>query len=179
MATAHAYQSLQSEVDRAVSDGTISSPITSREARDLPYLQVTIHRTTHRRGRILLTWVTQAVVYEGLRLNTPLTSLASKEVPPEGDTINGQFVPGGTRLGQSLYSIMRDKAVFGNDADLFRPERWLEISDLERLRWRQQVELAFGTGRWGCCGKSLAFLEMNKVYVEVRLFPLPLQDGWC
>lgn len=30
------------------------------------------------------------------------------------------------------------------------------------------TELVFGYGRWGSAGKSVAFTELNKVFVEVR-----------
>jgi hypothetical protein len=31
------------------------------------------------------------------------------------------------------------------------------------------AELAFSPGRWQCLGKSIAFIELNKVLVEVRI----------
>ena len=112
----------------------------------------------------------KAVIYEGLRINIPFSGLEMKEVPPGGDVINGQFVPGGTRLGVSALSVQRSKAVFGDDADLFRPERWLEGDEEEQMRMRQHGELVFGSGRWGCSGKSVAFMELNKTFVEVRVY---------
>ncbi|KAL2108140.1 hypothetical protein VUR80DRAFT_4184 [Thermomyces stellatus] len=73
------------------------------------------------------------------------------------------------------FSGLRSSAVFGNDAGLFRPERWLEIDEAERVRWRQHVELVFGSGRWGCSGKPVAFLELIKVSVELfRRFDMQL-----
>jgi cytochrome P450 len=111
----------------------------------------------------------QAVIYEGLRINIPFSGLVMKQVPPGGDTINGQFVPGGTRIATDFLGIQRSKATFGEDADLFRPERWLDLPVEQAAQWRQHVELVFGAGRWGCSGKSLAFMELNKVYIEVRV----------
>jgi hypothetical protein len=29
------------------------------------------------------------------------------------------------------------------------------------------VELIFGCGRWGCSGKPVAFMELNKIFIEV------------
>lgn len=31
----------------------------------------------------------------------------------------------------------------------------------------RSVELVFGSGRYGCLGKNVAFVELNKVFVEV------------
>lgn len=88
--------------------------------------------------------------------------------------VDGKFIPGGTRIGQNIMYIQRSKAIFGPDADIFRPERWLDIDREKHREMTQTVELVFGYGRWGCSGKSVAFLELNKVYVEVsKLLSIP------
>ncbi|KAK3331442.1 cytochrome P450 monooxygenase [Apodospora peruviana] len=141
------YRALQAEIDQGIKDGKVSSPITSAEAQKLPYLQ--------------------AVIYEGLRIHPPFHGLNSKLVPPEGDTIAGKFVPGGTRISPSIFGVTRNNAVFGDDADLFRPERWLEASSQQAADMKKITDLVFGYGRWACAGKVLAFMELNKTYVEL------------
>jgi cytochrome P450 len=90
-----------------------------------------------------------------------------KEVPAGGDTVNGLYVPGGTGIGWSAFGLMRNKKVWGDDAKLFRPERWLEGS-AEEIRKREiDVEMVFGYGKYQCLGKNVASLELNKVFVEV------------
>ncbi|KAH8201170.1 hypothetical protein TruAng_004638 [Truncatella angustata] len=153
MTTPHAYQALQKEIDAAIAQGLLSNPARADEGRQLEYLQ--------------------AVIYEGLRINIPFTGLAMKEVPPEGDTIHGHFVPGGTRIAWSITAIERSKELFGEDAELFRPERWLNIEPNKKREMVQTVELVFGYGRWGCAGKPVAFMELNKVYIEVSVFDEP------
>lgn len=93
----------------------------------------------------------------------------AKEVPPSGDTINGMFIPGGTSIGYCAFGIFRDKKVWGDDADCFRPERWIEgdkgnIKEMERV-----LELIFAGGKWQCLGRNVALMELNKVFVEVSL----------
>lgn len=100
-------------------------------------------------------------------MNAPFTGQCSKEVPAEGDTIDGRFVPGGTRIAQNFWGVIRRLDVFGKDADLFRPERWLEADEATRDNMVRTTELTFGHGRWGCSGKNVAFMELNKVYFEV------------
>jgi cytochrome P450 len=91
-----------------------------------------------------------------------------KEVPPGGDTLaDGRFLPGGTRIGQNVLGMQRRRDIYGDDADVFRPERWLGVARERRQLMVQTVELVFGYGRWGCLGKPVAFLELNKVFVEV------------
>jgi cytochrome P450 len=82
--------------------------------------------------------------------------------PPEGDVINGHHIPGGTYIGTNSWGTQLDE-VYGNDADIFRPEGWL-IEDQERLKAMHRThEVVFGFGATKCLGVSLALMEMNKV----------------
>jgi len=62
-----------------ISGATLSLPISDAEAKKLPYLQ--------------------AIIKESLRIYLPVAGHIAKQVSPEGDTINGMFVPGGTQIG--------------------------------------------------------------------------------
>lgn len=73
------YARIVKEIDEGIVNGKISSPITDEEAKQLPYLQ--------------------AIIKEGLRILPPVSGLMDKEVPPEGDIIDGYQVPGGTKIG--------------------------------------------------------------------------------
>lgn len=140
---------VQSKLLEEISKASISSPITDAEARKLPYLQ--------------------AVIKEGLRIFPPVTGIMFKEVPTGGDTIKGFYVPEGTGIGWSSFGLMRNEKVWGDDAKLFRPERWLE-GNPEDIRQKEiDVEMVFGYGKYQCLGKNVAYLELNKIFVEVRL----------
>jgi cytochrome P450 len=91
-----------------------------------------------------------------------------KEVPPEGDTIHGRFIPGGTKIGHNMWSIQRHE-VYGADLHMYRPERWLEAG-VKQVQMEKVLDLVFGHGRWGCLGKPIAYIELNKVFVEVSQF---------
>ncbi|OLN87613.1 Pisatin demethylase 25 [Colletotrichum chlorophyti] len=151
------YARLQTEIDKGVREGRISSPITDEEARNFQYLQ--------------------AVIREGLRLWPPATGLLPK-VSQQDEIVCGVRIPAGTNVAWAPWTVMRSKEIFGPDADLFRPERWLGISG---ERWRemdQQVMMDFASGsRWECLGKNIAMIELNKVYVELlRRFDFTLLD---
>jgi len=130
-----------------ISTSEISTPITNAESLTLPYLQ--------------------AVIFEGLRFYPPFTGWPFKVVPPEGDSIDGKFIPGGTRLSPNFPALMRLKHIFGEDVEVFRPERWLDGDKDKVAEMRRVTEMVFGYGRWGCAGRHLAFLELGKVFVEV------------
>lgn len=129
--------------------------ISDAEARAMPYLQ--------------------AVVKEGLRIYPPVTGLMSKDVPPAGDTFKGTFIPGGTRIGYCAWGIFRDKEIWGDDADEFRPERWLEASPEKLKELESTLELVFSYGKWQCLGRSVALIELNKVFVEVSDMAVVIQ----
>lgn len=144
-----AYSKLRKEIDDGIASGKISSPIKDAESRQFPYLQ--------------------AVIKEGLRLMPPASGAFFKTVPPGGDTIDGKFIPGGTEIGSSPLGIHCSKKIFGPDADLFRPERWTEASPEKFAYMASTTDLIFHYGKYQCLGKSVALMEFNKIFVEVRL----------
>lgn len=162
--TSHAYQALKQEIREAVKEGRVSSPITTAEAKKLPYLQVCRPIPT---SFISYSQLLQAVIYESLRMRPPLIGFFPKVVPPQGDTMLGYDIPGGTAVGFNASAILSSTELFGDDADIFRPERFLELEDAGRKQMERDVELTFGHGQWGCVGKTIAFMEMNKSVFEV------------
>lgn len=147
MASPHSYAALAGEVRGAAAGGRISSPITDAEARELPYLQ--------------------AVIKEGLRIHPPVAGLMSTVVPKGGDVIHGIAVPEGTEIGSSAFGVQYSKDVYGVDAEQFRPERWLEAKGQRLKDMTSTWELIFKYGKWQCLGRTVALIELNKVFVEV------------
>lgn len=91
-----------------------------------------------------------------------------KVVPPEGDVIDGKFIPGGTAVGWNLLALMRSPEYFGADAERFRPERFLDDVDEEARGARERlVDMVFGFGRFACAGRPLAMMELSKTFFEV------------
>ncbi|XXH03391.1 hypothetical protein Hte_009792 [Hypoxylon texense] len=108
-----------------------------------------------------------AVINEGLRIKNPLTYGHYKRAPPGGDTINGVFLPGGTLIGHNTVGLTHNEAVFGEDVDVFRPERFLECDEAKRVEMERAMDIIFGAGRWMCAGKVIASYEFSKVYFEL------------
>jgi cytochrome P450 len=93
--------------------------------------------------------------------------LFPRTVPKGGDTLDDKFVPGGTQICFDSWSFGRRKDVYGEDADVFRPERFTDASPEKRAVMMKHSELIFGSGRFKCAGQAVAYLELNKVFVEV------------
>jgi cytochrome P450 len=141
------YAKLQNELDQA--SLSPSAFITDSQARELPYLQ--------------------ACMKEGMRIFPPVTGLMNKRVPVGGDTIHGKFIPEGTEIAYAAWDFYKDPAIFGDDAEIFRPERWLEASEERLVVMQRTVDLIFGYGKYQCLGKPIALLELGKALGEVRL----------
>lgn len=145
------YQKLKQEIKDGIAAGLISDPITNDEAKNLEYMQ--------------------AVIHEGMRLMAPIAFGFPKQVPASGDIVCGKSLPAGTDVYLNLYGMMRKKDVFGSDPEGFRPERFLgggpEIAHMVKV-----VDAVFGGGRFVCLGKAFAYVEINKIFVEVRDNPL-------
>lgn len=98
----------------------------------------------------------------------PLFGLKSKIAPLGGDTIKGTYYPEGVEVAICDDAICRNKALFGQDADIFRPERWLEADTLTYRAYYQAVDTVFGSGRYLCLGKHIAMMELYKTIFEVN-----------
>ena len=154
--TSAAYQSLQSEFDHANKQGNLSDPVTFAEAQKLPYFQ--------------------AVIKEALRMHPAVGLLLERVVPFGGAELGDIFLPEGTIVGMNPWVAARDKAVYGDDAYQFRPERWLEASE-QKLKFMDRNFLAFGAGARTCLGKNISLLEMSKLLPQVlRRFEFELAE---
>lgn len=170
MTTPRVYQSLKREIRQAVIRGDISSPITVSEAKKLPFLSVSGHTSSTDHPATLGAYLfscTQAVIYEGIRLRPAGTLGHPKVAPPEGDTIEGFFIPGNTAVYVNWIAMQLRKDVYGEDVDIFRPERFLECDKEKKVEMERTVEMSFGAGKYQCPGKVIAFAEVYKVVFEV------------
>lgn len=128
----------------------------------------------------------EAVVREAIRILPGVSMPLERYVPREGYRLtDGSFLPGGSIVGCNPYLLCRNKEIFGEDAEEFRPERWLRaVEDGEsedafhaRLAAMNGVDLCFGGGRRVCIGKHLALFQVYKVLVTlVMLYEIELVD---
>ncbi|KAJ6005165.1 hypothetical protein N7451_003109 [Penicillium sp. IBT 35674x] len=119
----------------------------------------------------------QALIKECLRYHSPLGQLLPRSVPEGGVTLCGQFIPEGTVVGCNAWTIHRHCDLYGEDADQFRPERWLEATP-EQLQKMENMNFAFGGGPRICIGRNIAMLEITKFIPEFfRRFEVQLVDA--
>jgi len=100
----------------------------------------------------------RAIIKEILRWR-PTVSFALPHVATEEDWYEGMYIPKGAMCIPNLWHCNHDRAVFGEDAAEFRPERHLdEHGELlpGPVETYQAGHVGFGFGRRICVGKDLA-----------------------
>lgn len=124
----------------------------------------------------------QACINEALRL-APAVPLASlRSVEKGGLTlVDGQYIPEGTIVGTSLYTMQRNPEYF-YQPNSFRPERWLVDPDTgvseESVNRGHQAFAPFGIGPRKCVGWRLGWLELNVMLARTLfLYDLRLAPG--
>lgn len=101
---------------------------------------------------------TGAVVNETLRLwPVPFSGRRTTEA----FTYAGHEVAAGSTIVFSPYVTQRDPELWGGDADVFRPERWLEAEPVPH------TFIPFGGAHRKCIGFALAMTEIQTVVVRL------------
>jgi cytochrome P450 len=133
-----AYKKLMEELDDAARTGAIAEKpnrkVGWKESQTLPYLD--------------------AVIQESFRLHPAPGLILERVVPPQGMDILGEHIPGGTIVGCNAWVVHRRPEIFGEDVDVFRPERWLEASPAQ-LKEMKATMFQFGAGARTCIGKNI------------------------
>ncbi|PVH74486.1 cytochrome P450 [Cadophora sp. DSE1049] len=131
--------------------------ITFEKTRQMPYLN--------------------AVIKETLRVHPATGMTMPRVVPKGGKEIAGKFFPEGTIVGINSWVAHASESVFGPDAAVFRPERWIELSP-EQLSLMERYYMPFGLGSRTCIGKNISLLEMTKLIPTlVRRYDFSIVPG--
>ncbi|GAB1201939.1 hypothetical protein APSETT445_000537 [Aspergillus pseudonomiae] len=142
--TPRVYAKLTAEIDAAVKYNQLSTPrISYNEAVKLPYLA--------------------ACIKEGIRMH-PITGVSfPRHAPSSGCMIGEHYIPGNARIGVNPGVMHFSKTIFGEDADRFRPERWID-GDASRM---DRHIMQFGMGARTCLGKNISMCEIYKAIPEL------------
>ncbi|WP_216897352.1 cytochrome P450 [Nocardia alni] len=105
--------------------------------------------------------VTEAVISETLRLWP--TAPGFFRAAREDTTLGGYPIAAGEWVFVLLLAVHRDPAVWGRDAEEFRPDRWLQ----EGFRAAPWMYRPFGTGPRSCIGQAFALHEAKLIIASL------------
>ncbi|SPO27363.1 related to Benzoate 4-monooxygenase [Ustilago trichophora] len=144
------YAKLRQEINEAVDSGNLATPVKYAKGSQLEYLQ--------------------ACIKEALRLSPPISMDLPRYVPKGGAMIGNlpHPIPAGTTVGISPYVLHRNREAFGTDAEIYRPERWLEGGE-EGRKAMERYNMTFGGGSRACIGKNISLMELSKIIPEILL----------
>ncbi|KAK7432095.1 hypothetical protein QQZ08_001385 [Neonectria magnoliae] len=140
------YIKLMAELDAATRDDKLSSPVPL-------YEEVLAHCPYY-----------LACVHEAMRLIPSAPTIFPHLVSRGGIELDGKHVPEGTEVTANTLLVQRDVNIHGEDADVFRPERWLESK--EKAREYAKYSMTFGYGSRACLGQHVANMEMYKAPLQ-------------
>ncbi|KAF3398584.1 Cytochrome P450 momooxygenase gsfF [Penicillium rolfsii] len=134
------YERMMEEIDNATQKGLLSDvPQHDEVLEHLPYFV--------------------GCVKETMRLCPSAPSIFPRYVSEPGLELYGKFAPAGTEISCNPYLVHRDPALYGQDAEEFKPERWM---DPERAKLYNKYNFTFGYGSRVCLGRDIAMMELFK-----------------
>ncbi|KAF4450262.1 putative dityrosine transporter [Fusarium austroafricanum] len=104
---------------------------------------------------------TQSLIKEAKRLYPVISMSLPRKVPTDGLHLHGYYFPAGTTVGCNPVALHRNPDIFGSDAGIFNPARWLN-ADPDTARTMERVSLSWGGGSRSCPGRHLAELVVFK-----------------
>ncbi|BGP40305.1 hypothetical protein JCM10450v2_004286 [Rhodotorula kratochvilovae] len=137
VANPHAYKKLREELDSTFGPRGITGVMDYDDVKALPYLG--------------------ACINEALRLHST-SGMGLPRLMTQDTAVCGEVFPAGTILSVPSYSIHRIKEIWGDDAESYRPERWL-VSE-EKTRELEKALNIFSYGPRSCVGRNVAMMEL-------------------
>ena len=102
----------------------------------------------------------EMVINESLRLYPPVPALSCRQASVDCTMANGLNIEKGVIVIPSVFSIHRDRSIWGDEASEFKPERF-ELLDVTKVN--SAMFMPFGLGPRNCIGKAAAMHELKIV----------------
>ncbi len=89
-------------------------------------------------------------------------------VPPEGATICGEYIKGGTLVGMNSWAVHRNRDLYGQDCDEWNPNRWLCESNKRRKMENALLTVSpfFPTQQVNICWSLFLLLLLAKINAD-------------
>jgi len=105
----------------------------------------------------------------------PTAPLGAPHKMLEDVELQGFFLPKGTYIWTNLHAILRNPTLWGEDAEKFRPERFLNEDGTKVLK--PEGFMPFAVGKRQCLGENLArdtlLLFVGSIFHKFKIEPDP------
>lgn len=133
---------------------------TFKDQDSLPYLQATVRET--------LRW-------------RPFSPLGVHHLTRKDDWYKSYFIPKGTMCFANIWYMNRNKNVYGDDADDFNPDRFMEPLPPALADMKDEGHMSFGFGPRICVGQHMAnsalFINIASILWAVNISPVKDEVG--
>ncbi|KAI9456888.1 cytochrome P450 [Boletus coccyginus] len=154
-----------------------ADPTYDQLSHGLPYLDAVVHE--------ILRVHPPVVEFTRVAIDDDVIPLSEPVCTKSGEMVDSLTIAKGTLVAISMESMNRSAAIWGEDAKVFRPSRWLEDADgqsgipakAKEIQGHRHL-LTFVDGPRTCLGKNFAVTEFKAVLsVLVKNFMFELRDG--
>ncbi|ORY07018.1 averantin oxidoreductase [Clohesyomyces aquaticus] len=139
MRTPHVYKALCNEIRSSFAS---ADDMTFLRLQELPYMN--------------------ACLEEGMRIFPSIPTGLVRTVPAGGDTVAGEWLPGGTTVSVHAWSATHTARNWSRP-ESFVPERWLRADGEEETADRLDASQPFSLGPRGCIGRHLSYMELRLI----------------
>ncbi|MCJ1283212.1 hypothetical protein MMC26_002540 [Xylographa opegraphella] len=112
--------------------------------------------------------VLTAVIKETMRLNAPFSTAFPRNITHGAENAIPDLpapLPVGTLVSANTYILGHSKDIWGDDAEEWKPERWL-VTERERKELDDKF-VVFSKGSRGCIGKEISMMMLTEAIVGV------------
>ncbi|KAJ5721031.1 P450 monooxygenase [Penicillium malachiteum] len=142
---------LLAEIKAAVEAGKLSQPVPTytEVSQGLPFFVACFRET--------------------MRIHPTGAAMLPRQITADGPELilNGFKIPPGIEIGANPWICHRDKAIYGEDAEEFNPDRWL--GDPAQVKIFEKYNLGWGYGSRVCLGKHFALMMLYKAPVALLM----------
>lgn len=107
-----------------------------------------------------------ACLEEGMRIFPSIPTGLVRQVPAGGDTVGGEWLPGGTTVSVHAWSATHTERNWSKPED-FIPERWTDETGSNEVD-SLDASQPFSLGPRGCIGRHLSYMELRLILGSLR-----------
>lgn len=118
----------------------------------------------------VISHILMAVIKETMRLHAPFPSAFPRAITRGAESVIPELaapLPVGTLISSNTFVLGRSKELWGDDAEAWKPQRWLLGDESETKRELDDKFVVFSKGPRSCMGREIAMLMLARAVAGV------------